>query len=403
MSVRDEIEQVLRAWNAYEIARGNEPVIDFDCYPSDADIAPATSRVAVYQQLRDLRETTDDNDVLAVRLDADLAYLGSLLGERPPLDAYLAATQGCTGAGWSSQHVEEAGERARAHLTSLGIGWHATTGKELTAAEGPLAAHNAPDAIQQAADELEPRVRALTGATAGFRLHVETVDANAYWHYWLDGAGQDVRLRLNLRHAGFTAVRAQQFALHEVLGHGLQYASLSARCRDESVPWVRLLAVTASHQVLFEGLAQAMPLFVTPHDEAAVTRVRLDHYLQLVRAELHVAINSGVSVAECLAHGHARVPWWTDELITDHLTDSGADPRLRSYLWSYPAGLDWFVALADDADSRVKAEVLHAAYREPLTPTDLARLWPAGPVIHGPSGPVRLRQPAFSRSGPDPH
>lgn len=403
MGLRDEIEHALRAWNAYEIARGAEPIIDFDCCPSDEDVVPATSRIAVYQRLRALRETAEDDAVLAERLDADLAYLGSLLGERLPLDVYLAATQGCEGAGWPSERVDEAGEQARAHLMALGVGWHATTDKDLVAVEGPLPAQDVPEAIQQAAHEWEPRVRALTGSAADFQLSVETVDVDAYWSYWLDGAGQDVRLRLNLRHADFTAVRARQFALHEVLGHGLQYASLSARGRSEVVPWVRLLAVTAPHQVLFEGLAQAMPLFAAPDDEALLTRVRLDHYLQLVRAELHVAINSGVSVAECVTHARARVPYWTDEAIGDQLADSSTDPRLRSYLWSYPAGLDWFAALADDADSNVKAEVLHAAYREPLTPTGLARLWPAGPTIGGDGGPVRLRQPALSSRGAHAH
>jgi hypothetical protein len=40
------------------------------------------------------------------------------------------------------------------------------------------------------------------------------------------------------------------------------------------------------------------------------------------------------------------------------------------------------------ACSRSRSHVLHAAYRAPLTPTDLAALWPAGPMIGGP-GPTR--------------
>ena len=73
--------------------------------------------------------------------------------------------------------------------------------------------------------------------------------------------------------ARFSALRARQFALHEVPGHGLQYARLAARCAQESVPWVRLLSVFAPHQVLFEGLAQALPLLVTPDDPALTARV----------------------------------------------------------------------------------------------------------------------------------
>ena len=86
------------------------------------------------------------------------------------------------------------------------------------------------------------------------------------------------------------------------------------------------------------------------------------------------------------------MPFWTDATIADLLADRGANPLLRSYLWSYPAGLDWFAALADRA-ATVAPEVLRAAYREPLTPDDLAALWPTGPPIGGPGGTVRLRKP----------
>jgi hypothetical protein len=232
-----------------------------------------------------------------------------------------------------------------------------------------------------------------TGASARFELDVAAVDVDTYWSYWLDGAGQRARLRINTRRAHFTKVRVRQFALHEILGHALSCASYAARCAAEDVPWLRTLSVHALHQVVGEGLAQALPLFVTPDDEAVITRVRLDHYLQLVRAELHVALNSGATIEDCAAHARYRVPFWTNETIADALADRGANPLLRSYLWAYPAGLDWFVALAD-ARATVAPEVLRAAYREPLTPDDLAAFWPTGPPIGGTGGPVRLRKPA---------
>jgi hypothetical protein len=54
-------------------------------------------------------------------------------------------------------------------------------------------------------------------------------------------------------------------------------------------------------------LAQAFPLFVTPGDEASTTRVRLDHYIQLVRSELQLVVNAGSSVEECTNHARLRV------------------------------------------------------------------------------------------------
>jgi len=394
MTVRDDVEAVLRAWDAHERQRGATPIIDYDCHPMTGRVAPAASRLEVYDRLRELRRSAGQSQ-LGQRIDADLAYLRALMGERAPLDDYVRATQGCPAAGWPDAYVTERGERAREHLAALGIPWGQDAEAKLEEAEGPLDVAAAPDAVRQAANELEDAVRLVTGSDAAFELTITTTDVDAYWSYWLDGAGRQVRLRLNLRNAKFTKVRARQFALHEVLGHGLQSASLAARCASEDVPWVRLLSIHAPHQVLLEGLAQALPLFILPDDEWLIARVHLDHYLQLVRAELHLAINAGASIDECAHHARKRVPFWTDDSIADALSDRSVDPQLRSYLWSYPAGLDWFVALAA-ADATVIREVLHAAFREPLTPAQLAALWPAGPPIGGPGGAVRLRKPSVS-------
>lgn len=391
MSLRDKIENVLRSWDAYETGRGAQAIVDFDCAPPPQPVPPAASRPQVYRELLDLRQAVPNDDLLAVRLDADLAYLAAMLGERPELGSYVKATQGCGVHGWDSDYVNERGDIARARLERLGVGWSKDTDHDLQQLEGPVTPEEAAEAIRLAAMELEPLVRKVTDTSAPFQLSIETADIDAYWAYWLDGAGSSVRLRLNLRNAKFTEVRARQFALHEVLGHGLQSASIAARCQDEDVPWVRLLSVHAPHQVMLEGLAQVMPLFVVPEDAALEARVRLDHYVQLVRAELHVAINNGATIRDCVEHARARVPYWTDEEIGNELSDRGADPLLRSYLWSYPAGIDWFVALAE-ADPTAIRKVLHAAYRQPLTPTDLTALWSAGPAIGGSSRPVRLWQ-----------
>lgn len=100
------------------------------------------------------------------------------------------------------------------------------------------------------------------------------------------------------------------------------------------------------------------------------------------------AINAGTSVADCVELAHERVPFWTDERIADALADRSVNPLLRSYLWAYPAGIDWFVNLADQAPAGTVSDVLRSAYREPLTPADLMRLWPDGPSIGGIPAPA---------------
>lgn len=395
-ALRDAIEDTVRAWHRMEVARGGIGVIEFDCHPEDPAhaVPPATDRLAVYERLHALRGPVADTGELWLteRLDADLAYLSACLGERPDFGPYVRATQGCGTAGWPADYVEHRGAVVRAALADLGVAWGPDTERELMATEGLLPAEQAGDAIVEAAAGYERAVREAADVSAEYRLSVESVDIDAYWSYWLDGAGQDARMRINVRNARFTHVRARQFALHEVLGHALQCAAFAERCAREDVPWVRLISIHAPTAVLLEGLAQALPLVVAPDDTALATRVRLDHYLQLVRSELHLAINSGASVRACAAHARARVPFWTDRYIGDVLADRANDPRLRTYQWSYPAGLDWFVVLAE-TDPAAVTEVLHAAYRDPLTPRRLAELSPLAPPVGGPGPAVRLREP----------
>ncbi|WP_024800564.1 hypothetical protein [Nocardia sp. BMG51109] len=392
MSTRDSVEHALRAWNQHEVDRGAPAVIDFDFLPSTDEAPIAVDRLSTFRRLSELADEAHEPSV-ARRITADIAYLRALMGERPGLDDYVRDTQGCPAAGWPAEYIAAAGETARLCLEGLGVGWGESTAVDLAATEGPLDAAAAPDAIRQAARDFEPAVRRATGSQAPYDLTIEETDIDAYWAYWLDGAGQRVRLRLNMRNANYTKVQARRFALHEVLGHGLQSASIAARCAVEDVPWVRLLSVHGPQQVLLEGWAQAMPLFIAPDDDALVARVRIDHYTQLVRSELQLAVNAGTPTEECARHARDRVPWWNDGHIADILADRSTNPLLRTYMWSYVAGLDWFVNLAN-AKTTVIQEVLRAAYQAPLTPAELEQLWPEGPTVGGPGDSIRLLDPA---------
>lgn len=385
MSLRNEIEHVLRAWNRYETERGAPPVVDFDCDPG-GEVAEATSRLAVRDRLTELESaarSTPSSRHLADRLTASIAYLDELLGARTEIRPYIERTQGCPAAGWTDSYIEGVRAVAIDHLSRLGVPWGAHTMSELAGTEQQIDVADAPDVIRKYASECEADVRRLTASDAPFNLSIEHVEVDEYWAYWLDGAGYNVRMRINSRNAIFTDVQALQFALHEILGHGLQCASFSQECERREVPWVRLTAVHAQQQVLLEGLAQALPLFVRPDDQKLVARVRLTHFLELVRAKLHLALNDGASILDCVAIARKLAPFWRPERIGDALSDRGVNPLLRSYLWSYPAGIDWFVNLADSAPKETVHTVLTTSYREPLTPGQLASLWPEGPSIGG--------------------
>jgi hypothetical protein len=83
-------------------------------------------------------------------------------------------------------------------------------------------------------------------------------------------------------------------------------------------------------------------------------------------------------VEACAAHARARVPFWDEETIANELTDRGVDPLLRSYLWSYPAGLDRFVALAGSGP-----DVIEGSFMPHTGPTHTSR--PGRPLAGWPA------------------
>jgi hypothetical protein len=384
VQLRDTVEEAVRRWDALERSRDESPVIDFDCAPPAEKPHPFANRFAALDELTRLRIAADaqHQPVLTAHLDAHITYLSALMGQQLPFGEYISVTQGCAPRGWTQDYVEQRAGIAQDALGTLGISWDEHTWRNLRSMSDQLPAAEVGSAITEYAEKYESSVRRLVNTTADFNLTIEDVEIEAYWAYWLDGAGHDTRLRINKSKASFSHVDAYRFALHEVLGHALQYSSLTAQAESNIVEWPRILAVHCPHQVLFEGLAQVLPWIVALDDEIVAARTRIDHFMNLIRGKIHILVNSGATAADCRELARRQVPWWTDEEIARELYDRSRNPQLRSYLWSYPAGIDWFIRLVE-AGGTTPTEVLREAYKRPLTPSDLHELWPAGPIIGG--------------------
>lgn len=383
MHPRNAIEEAVRRWDALERSHGEVPVIDFDCAPPANKPHPFKNRFAALDELSQLgNHTNTQHPALKAQLHAHIAYLRALLGEQLPFDQYILMTQGCSARGWSPDYIEHRAQMAKDALESLGISWNSHTWVNICGLSEQLPAAEVASAIKDYSDRYEPTIRRLVDTNAKFNLTIEEVEVDAYWSYWLDGAGHDARLRINKRTVSFSRVDAYRFALHEVLGHALQYSSLTAQAESYVVEWPRILAVHCPHQIVFEGLAQVLPWLASPEDEVVQARTRLDHFTNLIRGQIHVLLNSGATVVGCHDLARHHVPWWSDEEIAREFYDRSRNPQFRSYLWAYPAGIDWFIRLVESGGTRI-GEVLREAYRRPLAPVELQELWPTGPVIGG--------------------
>jgi hypothetical protein len=84
--LRDDVEAVLRSWDAHERNRGAAPVIDHDSHPNGSHIEPAASRLEIFERLGHLQQSpsTQAHPYVAQRVSADLAYLRALMGNDQP-------------------------------------------------------------------------------------------------------------------------------------------------------------------------------------------------------------------------------------------------------------------------------------------------------------------------------
>ena len=223
MHLRNAVEDAIRRWDALERSRGEAPVIDFDCAPPADKPHPFQNRFTVLDALNRLgNDTKEQHPALRAQLDAHIAYLRAVIGEQIPFDQYIFMTQGCAARGWTRDYVEHRAQMAKDALGSLGVLWDNDTWINTCNLSEQLPAADVASAIGEYADRYEPTIRQLVDTNATFNLTIEDVQVDAYWSYWLDGAGHDARLRINKRNASFSRVDAYRFALHELLGHAHQ-------------------------------------------------------------------------------------------------------------------------------------------------------------------------------------
>ncbi|MDQ3765359.1 MAG: hypothetical protein M3460_29010 [Actinomycetota bacterium] len=320
--LRDAVEEAVRRWDALERSRGEAPVIDFDCAPPAEKPRPFDHRFAALDTLNRFRIEANSahQPALGAQLDAHIAYLRALIGEQLPFDQYISLTQGCKPRGWTQDYIEQRASIAKDALMPLGVSWDEHTWKNLRAVSEQLPVAEVGAAIVQYARKYESGVRRLIDTATDFNLSIEDVEIDAYWSYWLDGAGHDARLRINKNNASLSRIDAYRFALYEVLGHALQYSILTAQAGASTVEWTRILAVHFPHQILFEGLAQVLPWIALPDDEIVICRTRIDHFVNLVRGHIHILINSGATAEDCRDLAYRQVPWCTDEEIAANFT-----------------------------------------------------------------------------------
>ena len=220
---RGELESVVTAWDAHERSMGFPPVVDFNI-GARGEASSASDRTTTKRHL-DAIDVPGAPPTVRANAQAHLAYLQEMAegAGSTPLERYLQQTQGVGLGVLSADWLASQRRAAKDRLIDMGVNWGESALSSLRADEGAvLSSQEAVDMIVHEADRALPRVRALCQADASIDVKVELVREDAFWSYWTDGGCNSVRVRINERNATLTETLVRQFALHEILGHGLQ-------------------------------------------------------------------------------------------------------------------------------------------------------------------------------------
>lgn len=374
MDFESGLIETLWAWDRHERANNRPAIVDY-APASPRDETPVLARWDVRERLIELQNEAP-NTAAHQRIDAHLAYLDATCGVREPLTTYVQRTQGLTPHEAPEAYVQELQSRLQVSLGDLGLTFADDLPEALENAEGLVRIEDIPELFRDILATWKPTFDAYVRQTGDWSLDIEIVEIDDYWSYWVDGIGSSFRLRINRRNARFTSVLATQFVFHELLGHASQLDAWRRSSEAGAVtPWRIYSSVHTPHQPLLEGLAQALPLFVNEAADAPLLlRIQLSHFMQLARNQIHVWAESVNDLRAIIDRATQLVPWWTPDKIVREIQDRSVNPLLRSYLYAYPAGLDFFTRASCHLDESARQSLVERCYAEPLFPSELESL-----------------------------
>jgi hypothetical protein len=376
-----EICRVLTGWDALERRLKGPAIIDFNL-PGFSDPAANDRYANRLEVLKDLVRLQKDPEVranppVARKLRAQEAFLRNVMGEHWDFHEYVEATQGFTPRQFTEQELDAQWKDTERALAAVGVAADADLIKNLAAVDGKIAEDSIGGFYQEIAARNAAVLTPVIGAIPPFSFKVEFDDVDAYWSNWVDGQKTDYRLRFNRHNVKehFNG-KSTLLAFHEISSHLVQAALLNRRIAEGQAPLcLGLTTVHDSDQFQSEGLAQSLTYFLDTPDSQnpfMIARRELTLYRDMVHNNLHIMINTGSRIGECVDYGVEHMPFESQANIAHSLASKANNPQFRNYEHVYGASAVFFKKMAERATPAQKEIILNRVYNEWLSPAELA-------------------------------
>lgn len=376
--------QMLVDWDAHERNSGSHSVIDFDASHLELTPRPA-GRLSVLNSIRHLAEDRRLTPLARQRLAGHEVFLRCLAGECFAFREYVARTVGVSPSLVPERYLQMRQDSVRSRIAKIGFSFDARTKAEMASMDGHLAPSEMAEIMIATYDLQRGELEALVGIKLDFEIEVEVVEESAYWTHWVDGGPDTFRLRINIAKADRGRAASRRLAYHELLGHCAQIVALGNKVSNGSIAsYFGLTTVHTLEQFAFEGIAQTLPLALAtdePQDELLLAQLFLDHYTSLVENNLHIMINDGTPLADCLEYSRRWLPFRPEDDAAADIEGRAADPLWRTYQYVYPISFDVFLSSFERANREERLQWTREIYRNPIQifrPSDNRERWGSG-------------------------
>jgi hypothetical protein len=374
-SAHERLIEALIAWDKLERENHSNAILDFNLLDG-SDIAEKSyrNRLEVLQDL-ELMASSITDDKVEKRVTAHITYLRALMGQQFDFETYIRKTQRLPLVFYEDDYIHLHAEKTRKTIEALNGPFDSSVFDHLNKLESTLPSGDVEDYFQESFRRHKSFLWQQVQSEVDFPVKIETVDVDAYWWCWVDTWQQQFRLRINTKHGNYTPTKALLMVYHELLAHCCQMAIWKEQIAQGKMDRIwGLTTVHSPEQFLFEGIAQTLPLFIPieqTQNPILQARLRLSHFGSLINNNLHVMINEGKSVEECLDYARQLAPWMKPEDIAEDLASRSNNILFRSYQYVYPGSFDFFLTLADTLSTERKKEFLATCYHEVLYYEDL--------------------------------
>lgn len=365
----DRYVDIIVAWHQLEQQLDAPEIIDFNLLEADQSPVEFENRYQVYQALLNLLKTVDD-DKFRKKVTAHLYYLRALMGQQIPFAEYIENTQHIPVKYFDEDYLDAARRELISALTPLKINYGDSIYDDLEAVDEVIPNESLEAFFKEQFAKNRGYLEAALNRPVDYKLRIEMTSVDAYWSNWVDGWGDNFRLRINTFAGNYTRARSIQLVYHELLAHCAQMAIWKEQIDQGQMSKIwGLTTVHGPEQFLFEGLAQTLPLFLeneVTRDPVLIAQIYFARYSKLVWNNLHIKINSGESLEDCLTYATERLPWLKQQRILSGLESRSNHILFRSYLYVYPSSMDFFLELAYYKSSKGNHNLFEPLYYKVL-------------------------------------